>query len=429
VKPANLTTVVLFPKEFPPVTKGVLLFEDRLLITGHENGFVVQWDLGSDKYIILARYASPIRALSVSGGRNVVVGCLSGLLVAFSLSSPQNVEVISPAANNVYSRIWTVSHVNDTDFVFTSTYGEVSIARRREGSWTKERLQCNHRDSIFGLSKLNGEFFASGDYRGNVIFWQFSGDGLQVIDEAIATPYSSVEDIVWRKDNASATISSNGHICYFETSSFSSWRMVLDTDLARSAGKCIHMTEDGNTIFGGTATEIIQLDIDSQQANLVDISETKAIFSKSNTIYALTSAGLFSFEKSPIQVLLDQVKYQYAKISLIGRTSTGKTTLCSRIVSGSVQDIKSTFGKRIWNWNITKEVDVPERRVIFHDHGGQETVLDTFLPFLTDSDIILLFFKKTDLESFYFQKGPRCSSLRLSLTKTLMRLTMLWFVA
>ena len=36
---------------------------------------------------------------------------------------------------------------------------------------------------------------------------------------------------------------------------------------------------------------------------------------------------------------------------------------------------------------------IPERRIIFHDHGGQETVLGTYLPFLTDSDIILIFFQ------------------------------------
>jgi hypothetical protein len=42
----------------------------------------------------------------------------------------------------------------------------------------------------------------------------------------------------------------------------------------------------------------------------------------------------------------------------------------------------------------------PEKRIIFHDHGGQETVLGTFLPFLSDSNIVLVFFAKNDKTTF-----------------------------
>ena len=42
-----------------------------------------------------------------------------------------------------------------------------------------------------------------------------------------------------------------------------------------------------------------------------------------------------------------------------------------------------------------------QKRIVLYDHGGQETVLGTFLPFLLDSDIILILFKQTDLTTFH----------------------------
>jgi len=51
-------------------------------------------------------------------------------------------------------------------------------------------------------------------------------------------------------------------------------------------------------------------------------------------------------------------------------------------------------------YNYILDRDGAERRIIFHDHGGQETVLDTFIPFILDSDIILIFHKKIDKRTF-----------------------------
>lgn len=396
-KPSKFSELLLFPKEFPPVIAGVLLIDENFLITGHANGFVVGWDITTGKHQILLTCSSPVRTISISPSKNVLVGCVSGLLLTFPLSNPQSYETVKQAENTTRSRVWRAASVDETGIVFTSTYGALGVMRKVNGEWVQTRVSSAHTDSMFGLGTQDG-LLACGDYRGRISVWRNSGSGIEVIDYLNSN--TSVEDIAWRRDNSFGTINANGHINMFEAAGGDAWRLVLETDIARSWGNCIHFTEDGGTIFGGTSTHIIQLDVDSQQAQLIDIGDTKALFSKGNTIFALTSVGLISFEKTSVQVSLDQVKYEYAKVSLVGRTNTGKTTLCSLIVTGSTEGIKSTFGKRIWNWTVKAGNDLPERRVVFHDHGGQETVLDTFLPFLTDSDIILLFFKKTDLESF-----------------------------
>lgn len=50
-------------------------------------------------------------------------------------------------------------------------------------------------------------------------------------------------------------------------------------------------------------------------------------------------------------------------------------------------------------WILPKDNNV-EKRIILTDHGGQEAVLETFLPFLNDSDLFLIFWKQTEKRSF-----------------------------
>ena len=64
---------------------------------------------------------------------------------------------------------------------------------------------------------------------------------------------------------------------------------------------------------------------------------------------------------------------------------------------------QSTFGKSIRSLNIPSEENI-EKRLIFHDHGGQEAVLETFIPFIKDSDIILIFFKQIDIGTYRVAK-------------------------
>ncbi len=391
------TQILAFPNEFPAASIGVLLPEQNILITGHNNGYVVRWDLKSKQYEILYQCNSPIETISKSTKNEIAVGCNSGLSFTFTLEKPNNQNILQEATYSKATRVWRSVWISPDRLLVSSTYGVLNLFQRDRGVWQESSLG-GHGDSIFGLGS-NDKLVASGDWIGKIIIRQnIEGQYLEL--DRLKIP-AAIEGISWDKDNSFATIDEFGHINFFEPSMDApEWKLVYETDTASSRGTSVLLTDDGRTIFAGTYTEVIQFDLDTQQVQILQIQNTKAIFSKDNIIFVLTAHGLSSFERAKVVVPEDAVKYQYCKVSLIGHTGAGKTTLCSLITSGSTKDIKSTFGKRIWNWTLPPTQTSPDKRIVFHDHGGQETVLDTFLPFLADSDVVLIFFKKTDKTTF-----------------------------
>lgn len=390
----KLNQIFAFPDEFPPISAGLLFLDQGIIITGHYNGYVVKWEIDSKKHEILHDCGDKVETLSKSPTNQILVGCNSGYLFYFDLTNPKEKIIIQVGTDATSSRIWRSVWPTDNTLLTTSTYGGLNLFNKTDLKWDNEILS-GHYHSIFGITNKNGKYLISGDYKGKIIIWEKHNDGYKSIDELKIQ--GSVEDISWIKEDSFSAIDDLGHINIFELDSISgTWKPVVGADVATSGGQCIHAIEDGKTVFAGSNTELIQFDLDSQQIQTINLEKIRKIFSKNNQIYVLTALGLFSFERSQIQVPLELVKYQYAKVSLIGHTGVGKSTLCSSIITGSTDNVKATFGKKIWTWELPNNNNGPEKRIIFHDHGGQETVLTTFLPFLSDSNIILVFFKQTD---------------------------------
>jgi GTPase SAR1 family protein len=388
---AGIKRILSFPRESATVTSGILLQDRGLLFTGHANGLVVEWELRGGKHRVLYDCGSTVESISAFSGDELVVGCISGLLLTIPTASPEKASIIQEATNTKYDRVWRVLRPEDEVIITSSTYGVLNLYQKVK-QWKPSRLS-GHGNSVFGLASLDGRFISSGDYRGNIVIREGKAGNFRTIDSASAT--SSVEAIAWRNDGGFATIGASGQVSFFEHDpTTQKWRSVFETDTASSRGRAIHFTADGSSVFAGTDTEIIQFDLDSQQVQLMRSSPTRAIFSSGNTIYVLTVDGLYSFERAPVIVPENLLKYKYAKVSLIGLTSVGKTRLVRSIVGMPVDKIQSTFGRETLDWVLPN--GAPERRIIFHDHGGQETVLETFLPFLTDSDVIVVLYKQTD---------------------------------
>lgn len=385
-----------FPNEFPPITTGLLLLDKGQIITGHHNGFVVKWDIESSKHEILHDCGDRIETISKSPSDQILVGCHSGLIFYFDLTESKKQILIQESSSATSSRVWKSIWPTNDNFLTTSTYGGLNLFHKTNSEW-KHTLLFGHHHSIFAITNKNGNFIVSGDYNGNIIIWEKNNEEYNSISELKIE--SSVEDIVWIKDESFATIDDLGQINVVEfDQTLQKWKIVLGVNIATSRGRCIHATDDGKTIFAGTHTELIQYDVDSQRIQKINMDFTKKIFSQNNKIYVLTKSSLFVFERSLVETPLELIKYKYAKISLIGHTGVGKSTLCSKL-TGSLDTIKSTFGKKIWTLTLPKN-DGPEKRMIFHDHGGQETVLSTFLPFLSDSNLVLVFFAKNDKTTF-----------------------------
>lgn len=383
-------------EDFPKITVGSLLPHDGVLITGHESGLLLKWDLATRKHSIIRQCESAIETISTSPQKEVAVGCHSGLLFTFHLDAPDKVNIVQEASSSVFSRIWRSTWYSHDTLVTTSTYGKMKVWQKLKDEWTSIELS-GHRDSIFGLASYR-KFIASGDYRGNILIWESDKEKLREIDRL--KTLSNIQGVAWSKDESLVTVETSGRIRFFEIDQKEKkWKSVFVIDAASNRGNCIHLTEDAKSIFAGTDSEIIQFDFQTQQIQQISSAPVKSLFSTDTQVFVLTDNTLEVFQRSEVEVPISLVRYQYAKVSLVGHTGVGKSTFCNNVVGKDLQQIKSTVGKKVWTWTIEPSTD-PPRRIIFHDHGGQETVLGTFLPFLTDSDLILVFFQQNDEVTF-----------------------------
>jgi GTPase SAR1 family protein len=395
---AKLDDVVVFPKGFPSATTGILLAKEQILITGHENGFVMKWDIKGKTQTKLHDGNSPIRTIAYSGGNEIAIGCDSGALVIMSLDQPEKSETIRKPMYDKFSRVWRAIWVGKDRLIITSTYGEItSYYRISPGMWGSDIIR-GHSDSIFAIASSNGKYLLTGDYRGNMRVWENRNDNFHLLQRLEIQ--QTVQDACWYKDEGFVVINRAGRVYLYEKESAGSnvWQNVYEIDIATGTGNCVRVTDDGKTILAGTDTDLIQFDRDSQQVDQSSLG-VKRIFTQENMVYVLTAIGLQSFERREIEALKEVINYKFVKIGLLGHTGTGKTTLCNYIVYNKVYDAGATFGKRVWNWILPKDNDV-EKRIILSDYAGQEAVLETFLRFLSDSDMILIFFKQTDNNTF-----------------------------
>jgi len=393
----KLTPKILFPKDFPPATVGIFLKDRNLLITGHHNGFLVEWNLKEGGHEILSKSDSRVTTISFSGDSRIAVGYHSGGLYVIDLDNRDQVATLRIPKHTTNSRIWRTAWVDKNNLLLTSTYGEVTPFFESNKTWKENEALNGHEHSVFGIGSTNGEYVATGDYQGNIIVWKVKDNEYRQIQRLGVV--GTVDGLYWHDENCFAVITDTGRIYQIERESkeLQTWQTAVVVDIANFRGICISITEDGETIFAGTSDELIQFDLDSNLSETTTIPDIKGIFPSGNETYILTANGFYVFRNKPVEISRELINYRFTKISLLGHTGTGKTTFCKRLIRSEIDDIKSTFGKRIFNLKLEGE---NERRIIFHDHGGQETVLDTFIPFILDSDLILIFYSQIDKITF-----------------------------
>lgn len=391
-------TLVEFSSEYPLATTGVLLADQQTIITGHQKGLIVKSDLLKGAYEVLDDCHFDITAIALSPRDEVLVGCHSGLLYIFDLEDPTRKQTIQEPGFSKRSRIWRITFVDENNFAIASTFGVLTAyTRNPSGDWSATSLS-GHSDSIFGLAS-NGKLLASGDWQGKILVWEKTASGWRRVDQL--KTQTGIQGLAWYSNEVLAAVDRGGRLHLFESKEGTKqWRSVFETDTASSQGSSIYITNEGNAVYAGTNTELIQFDRDTQHMRQFLIGRVGAVFCDKTSVYVISDRKILSLPRKQIVLPAKFARYQYSKISLIGRTGVGKTTLCSNFVNRSVAGVSSTFGKRVWIKELRQEPNSSRRRIILHDHGGQSSVLGTFLPFLTDSDIILVFFKQTDYSTF-----------------------------
>lgn len=289
----KLSTKVSFPKDFPQATTGILLLERNTLITGHENGFLVEWNIIDGSYQILLKSDSPVTTVAYSGSNRIAVGHHSGGLFVLDLNDKTKVETLRIPKYSVNSRIWRTLWPTDQNLLLTSTYGEITSFYESGENWIENYMGLKgHSDSVFSIDSINGKYIATGDYKGRIVVWEFGNNQFSIVHRLGVV--GNIQDICWHNEQVFAAITNTGKIYLLESQSRKekAWQTVVEVNVANNRGVCINITKDGKTIFAGTDGEIIQFDLDSYQSETIDVSNVKRIFSSEDQIYVLTSNGL-----------------------------------------------------------------------------------------------------------------------------------------
>jgi hypothetical protein len=97
--------VISFPVDFPQMTTGALL-NDNTLITGHQNGFVVMWDLATRRYSIIFQDNSSVTTIACLDKRIAVGYYSGGLYLLETTDSGIITKKLREPRYSVNSRIW-----------------------------------------------------------------------------------------------------------------------------------------------------------------------------------------------------------------------------------------------------------------------------------------------------------------------------------
>jgi GTPase SAR1 family protein len=390
-KPERL---IAFPDELPAISKALLLSEKEL-VTGHSNGMVAIWDLQKGSHQVLQNLSSRVRALESSSSGKVLVGCYSGLTILLDVKRPSSFSLVREGPDTVASRVFSACLVGEDDVVIGSTYGEVSRYTPGARAWTTSRIG-GHSQGVIAVAGNSAGLLATGDYQGNIVVSRVTRAGARLLSR-ISAP-SSVEGLGWSPGgNILSAISTNGNISVFEPNADqTTWKPVLKAEVARSAGRSVLVTSEGKTAIGCCHEEVLQVDIDRQQAGILSKRNAIQAFVIGPNFYVIAADGVWRIARHELKVDEKLIKFRYTKVAVLGHTGVGKSTLCKAILDGAVGDanLESTFGRRVWIWDLTS--GAAQRRVVLNDSGGQFSSVETLLPLAADSDIVLGCFQQND---------------------------------
>jgi hypothetical protein len=390
------TTLIKVPDGFPKISAGVMLPGGRTLVTGHTNGYVALWTFGSSKPTIILRTSSEVHAVVRSRSGEILVGCDAGDLYCLTGPNLDRAEQILPPTNTKYNRVFRIADPLPSTILVTSTYGTITLLKREGKTWSKSQL-VGHSNAVFAVAHERDKLLATGDYRGNILIWGVGEMGFKSQQQLVIDSY--VSGLAFIGSELLAAIGQNGRMSLFEFQlATKKWRTIFETDTASGAGASVQPFANNKFVLAATNEEIIQVDPISQQIHSASVKGALSLFQDANRLFVLTDEKLVQVPVSDLTPKIDLVQYQYFKVGLLGNTSYGKSTLCSTITTGKPGSQLSTFGHRIWTWTV--KPTTPQQRVLLNDNGGQEQVIETLLPLASDSDVVLFFFKQTEVGGF-----------------------------
>ena len=399
------------PDGCPPATAGVVLPGGREAVIGLSNGDAYKWDMRDGSYEKMFSGHSRISAIDMRDGM-LLVSARDGPLFTMDAESHRT-ETLRRWWQSKSSRIWKCAWLGDGRAVMTSTCGGIHVYERRDGgAWEYSPLH-GHVHSVLAVGVHSRELLATGDRTGRVVVWT-RRNGSYSASASMRGMTGAVGALAWVDGRTLVGIDENGIIRQFEVDPASgSWAARYELDVAVGRGTSLHLTDDKKTLLAGTEAEVVQVDLRTLRYKAFPIEGAVGILSEGDAAYIVARDGVHTLPIGTIEEPPGTVEYRHIKVSLVGHTGVGKSTLCGAMTRAAGGQAKagadgSTFGRRVWQIKIGDGEKDGAHRVMLHDHGGQRSVLPTFLQAAEDSDVVLALFKQTDRSTL----DAACESLK-----------------
>ena len=385
-------------EKFSKISTGFFDDINDIYITGHNDGSVVYWKEISTKKNpkILCTLEDEITSIDFLTDNQLLIVSHSGEIVIYNFAT-KNSDYIDYPTNPKLGRKWRVLGLDDNSFLTGGTYGKLLYWIKVNNQWESQDIYA-YREGIFGLSKLNDRLFATGSYSGRLVIWESTEENPK-INQTINIGFN-IRQIKWYDENTIAVIGREGNFAYLERDlSKNEFKVLKEFSISFNLGMDISFSSDGKYIIAGTVSEIILYDLNLDDLKKIDFKGCIALNPHNNGIYILTKNSLKYINLSDITIEVEKIEFKYQKISLIGHTGVGKSTLCNILTKSEESQIYSTVGKKTWKW-VLEDKEKFLKKIYLQDLGGQESALTTFYHYILDSDIILVLFKQTQISTF-----------------------------
>ncbi|KKN67598.1 hypothetical protein LCGC14_0459910 [marine sediment metagenome] len=299
-----------------------------------------------------------------------------------------------------YNRKFCSEWINDNSFLIGSTFGNLSYYTTNQ-ELNNVNIDGHGSDAIFGLEYFDNNLIISGGFNGNIVLWGFK-DGILKKKRSLTSTRETIQAIACNTSgDYFATLSKEGTIQIFkkyqENNSREDWILYLRYFSGSGMGAYLKFSDDSKKVYALTFNEIIILDIETTGIYRYAKSNCQFLYENGNEFLIFQKNGIYKIEIHEPNTTLYQ-SFEYAKLGVIGHTQTGKSTLCNAIIyDGFDPSLKSTEMRTVWDWDF--ELDKP-LKVIFHDFGGQSSIIPAHLPHIIDSDIIIIVYNQSSPTTF-----------------------------
>ena len=348
-------------------------------------------------YRELAVIKGTIRSIQRFNEDNLIIISDYGAIVFYNLKNNQ----IYKLRDNDFSytasknKLWRLLVIDENNFLTSGNFNQLYLWHKSKTSYSLQSFEKG-KQAIFCLDWFNEDTqkILTNDYQGETKIWSFINGELK-LQKIFILADNLQKTIIFEGMLISVDYFGNTHV--YRIDKEENMQKMDEFTISGHRGNWVHLSKENDFILIGTEYELIFIDKSYETINIINNIQIKQIFS-------IDDLDLFLIGKSVVRVdqnkrIFPEVlqKYKYVKIGLVGNSGAGKTCFCKYLETRTFVDTESSLGKHVW----TIPFDQGENKVVqYYDLAGQSNELFTYFPLIKDVDIILLFFKSSDQDTF-----------------------------